>query len=54
MKLCMCDAQIENKIGRMIARMQTYPKPCNPSDVRAAQFKDELNLFFTDVQVCGE
>ena len=50
----MCDAQIENKIGCMIARMQTYPKTCNPSDVRAAQFKDELNLFFTDVQVCGE
>lgn len=50
----MCDAQIENKIGCMIALMQTYPKTCNPSDVRAAQFKDELNLFFTDVQVCGE
>lgn len=44
----------ENKIGCMIARMQTYPKTCNPSDVRAAQLQDELNLFFTDVQVRGE
>ena len=34
--------------------MQTYPKTRNQSNVRAAQFKDELNLFFTDVQVCGE
>lgn len=34
--------------------MQTYPKTRNQSNVRAAQFKDELNLFFTDVQVYGE
>lgn len=38
----------------MIARMQTYPKTCNPSDVRAAQFKDKPNMFFADVQVCGK
>ena len=44
----------ENKIGCMIARMQTYPKTCNPADVRAAQLQDQLNLFFTDIQVRGE
>ena len=44
----------ENQIGCMIARMQTYPKTCNPADVRAAQLQDQLNLFFTDVQVRGE
>ena len=44
----------ENQIGRMIARMQTYPKTCNPADVRAAQLQDQLNLFFTDIQVRGE
>ena len=44
----------ENQIGCMIARMQTYPKTCNPADVRAAQLQDQLNLFFTDIQVRGE
>lgn len=44
----------ENKIGCMIARMQTYPKTRNQSDVRVAQLQDKSNLFFTDVQVCGE
>ncbi|MFX3617697.1 MAG: glycoside hydrolase family 1 protein [Sporolactobacillus sp.] len=44
----------EAKIGCMLARMQTYPKTPNPTDVRAAQFQDELNLFYTDVQVRGE
>ena len=44
----------DNKIGCMIARSQTYPKTCNPADVRAAQLQDQLNLFFSDVQVRGE
>ncbi|MGO4924566.1 family 1 glycosylhydrolase [Ligilactobacillus ruminis] len=44
----------ENKIGCMIVRMQTYPKTRNQSDVRVAQLQDKSNLFFTDVQVCGE
>lgn len=44
----------ENQIGCMIAWMQTYPKTCNPADVRAAQLQDQLNLFFTDIQVRGE
>nr|WP_235728115.1 hypothetical protein [Ligilactobacillus ruminis] len=38
----------------MIARMQTYSKTRNQSDVRDAQLQDKSNLFFTDVQVCGE
>ena len=38
----------------MIARMQTYPKTRNQSDVRVVQLQDKSNLFFTDVQVCGE
>ncbi|MFC6200631.1 glycoside hydrolase family 1 protein [Lactiplantibacillus nangangensis] len=42
------------KIGCMLARMQTYPNTPNPADVRAAQLQDQLNLFFTDVQVRGE
>lgn len=42
------------KIGSMLARMQSYPKTPNPADVRQAQQDDELNLFFTDVQVRGE
>lgn len=42
------------KIGCMLARMQTYPKTPNPKDVRANQLQDQLNLFFTDVQVRGE
>lgn len=42
------------KIGSMLARMQSYPKTSNPVDVRQAQEDDELNLFFTDVQVRGE
>jgi len=44
----------EAKIGSMLARMQTYPNTPNPADVRAAQLQDQLNLFFTDVQVRGE
>ncbi|KRM05300.1 6-phospho-beta-glucosidase [Liquorilactobacillus ghanensis DSM 18630] len=44
----------EAKIGCMLARMQTYAKTPAPLDVRAAQLQDQLNLFFTDVQVRGE
>ncbi|HEY4400157.1 MAG TPA: glycoside hydrolase family 1 protein [Lactobacillaceae bacterium] len=42
------------KIGMMLARGQVYPLTPNPVDVRAAQLEDQLNLFFTDVQVRGE
>ncbi|ALC10216.1 MULTISPECIES: glycoside hydrolase family 1 protein [Lactiplantibacillus] len=44
----------EAQIGSMLARMQTYANTPNPADVRAAQLQDQLNLFFTDVQVRGE
>lgn len=44
----------KSKTKSAARRMQTYPKTRNQSNVRAAQFKDELNLFFTDVQVYGE
>lgn len=42
------------EVGCMLARMQTYPSTPNPADVRAAQENDDLNLFFTDVQIRGE
>ncbi|GEP18750.1 glycoside hydrolase family 1 protein [Pediococcus argentinicus] len=42
------------KIGSMLARGVSYPKTSNPVDVRAAQFVDQQNLFFDDVQVRGE
>lgn len=42
------------KMGCMLARMQVYPETPAPRDVRAAQVADQLNLFFTDVQVRGE
>lgn len=42
------------QIGCMLARMQNYPNTPNPVDVLETQKQDELNLFFTDVQVRGE
>lgn len=42
------------QIGCMLARMQTYPATADPQDVLAAQKNDQLNLFYTDVQVRGE
>ena len=41
------------KMGCMLARMQTYPGTPNPVDVRAAQFENQKNFFFTDVQARG-
>lgn len=40
-------------IGCMLARMETYPETCHPEDVLEAQREDQMNLFFTDVQVRG-
>lgn len=42
------------QIGCMLARMQNYPNTPNPADILETQKQDELNLFFTDVQVRGE
>ena len=40
-------------IGCMLARMEIYPETCHPEDVLEAQREDQMNLFFTDVQVRG-
>jgi len=41
------------KIGSMLARFEVYPETCNPGDVLTALKIDQMNLFFTDVQVRG-
>lgn len=43
----------EAMIGCMLARMEVYPETCSPDDVLEAQKEDQMNLFFTDVQVRG-
>ncbi|MEH6937774.1 glycoside hydrolase family 1 protein [Bacillus sp. JJ664] len=43
----------DGQIGCMLARMETYPETCNPDDVLEALKEDQMNLFFTDVQVRG-
>jgi 6-phospho-beta-glucosidase len=42
------------KIGCMLARSTTYPETCNPADVLAAQWANDFNYFFSDVQVRGK
>jgi len=42
------------KVGCMLARMTFYPATCSPDDVLAAQWDNEMNLFFTDVHVRGD
>lgn len=42
------------KIGCMLARMEAYPETCNPQDVLASVKADEMNFFYTDVQIRGE
>ncbi|MGT2935671.1 glycoside hydrolase family 1 protein [Streptococcus castoreus] len=44
----------ENKVGMMLARMETYPATCHPDDMMQAIHKDHENLFFSDVQVRGK
>lgn len=43
----------EAQIGCMLNRMEVYPETCNPDDILEAQKEDQMNLFFTDVQVRG-
>jgi len=43
----------EAMIGCMLARMEVYPETCSPDDVLEALKEDQMNLFFTDVQVRG-
>lgn len=40
----------ENKVGCMLAAGSYYPYSCRPEDVRAAQVKNQEDLFFVDVQ----
>ncbi|WP_100487012.1 glycoside hydrolase family 1 protein [Sporolactobacillus pectinivorans] len=41
-------------IGCMLARSEIYPGTNDPEDILLAQKENNLNLFFTDVQVRGE
>ncbi|AIF65341.1 6-phospho-beta-glucosidase [Terribacillus saccharophilus] len=41
------------QIGCMLARLETYPETCNPADVLKALRQDQMNFFYTDVQVRG-
>ncbi|ONH63276.1 Aryl-phospho-beta-D-glucosidase BglH [Streptococcus parauberis] len=43
-----------NKVGMMLARMESYPATCHPDDVMEAIKKDHENLFFADVQIRGK
>ena len=43
----------ENKVGCMLAAGSYYPYSCRPEDVRAAQVKNQEDLFFVDVQARG-
>lgn len=50
-----CHEIIPNaQIGCMLARMEAYPETCNPKDVLASVNADEMNFFYTDVQIRGE
>lgn len=43
----------ENKVGCILAAGSYYPYSCRPEDVRAAQVKNQEDLFFVDVQARG-
>lgn len=43
----------EAKVGCMLARLEAYPETCNPEDVLASVYADQMNLFYTDVQIRG-
>ena len=43
----------ENKVGCMLAAGSYYSYSCRPEDVRAAQVKNQEDLFFVDVQARG-
>lgn len=49
-----CHEIIPNsRIGCMLTRLITYPESCNPHDVLLAFQQNQLNYFFTDVQIRG-
>ena len=43
----------DSHIGCMIARREAYPATCHPEDVLQCLDEDQMNLFFTDVQLRG-
>ncbi|WOQ18063.1 glycoside hydrolase family 1 protein [Raineyella sp. W15-4] len=43
----------EARIGTMINRIEVYPASPRPADVLQAMREDQLNVFYTDVQVRG-
>jgi len=44
----------EAMIGCMLARFEIYPETCNPQDVLKALKEEQMNFFYTDVQVRGK
>lgn len=51
-KLCR-EINPDAKIGCMLARLETYPETCNPQDVLKTLKQEQMNFFYTDVQVRG-
>ncbi|HEY0210210.1 glycoside hydrolase family 1 protein [Acerihabitans sp.] len=43
----------DSKIGCMLTRLLTYPQSCAPEDVLLAGRENQLNYFFSDVQIRG-
>ncbi|WP_413738389.1 glycoside hydrolase family 1 protein [Sodalis sp. RH21] len=43
----------DSKIGSMLTRLLTYPESCAPEDVLLAGRENQLNYFFSDVQIRG-
>lgn len=43
----------EAKIGCMLTRWLTYPESCAPEDILLAYRENQLNYFFSDVQIRG-
>ncbi|WP_117170155.1 glycoside hydrolase family 1 protein [Paraliobacillus sediminis] len=51
-KLCR-EINPDAQIGCMLARLETYPETCNPADVLKTLKQEQMNFFYTDVQVRG-
>ncbi|MCM3032975.1 glycoside hydrolase family 1 protein [Niallia sp. MER 6] len=51
-KLCR-EINPDAKVGCMLARLETYPETCNPQDVLKTLKQEQMNFFYTDVQVRG-
>lgn len=55
MAVKLCHKIIKNsQIGCMLLRMELYPETCKPDDVLQALEDEQMNLFYTDVQVRGK